>query len=145
MSPPKDKDLPRGTAQSSTPSKHVSIRIRTRPLPTSVTEYLIENSLSIKRLYSERRGSEEEGEGRDVGVKAELDENDILLEANKAKVLSLADFKRGLKEAFEEAPSAEKEKNVWVDAVERIAAFGPRRIGPNILFDKTSNGLCRQL
>lgn len=136
MSPPKDPNLPRGTAQAITTSKQVSVRINTRPLPHNVTEFLIENIASIKRLYSERRGSDEATvlAEKDFAVDLEPDSE------KKSKILSLTEFKAGLGKAFESAG-----QEVWTGVIEKIAAFGPRRIGPNLLIDATGKGLCRKL
>ncbi|KAF8473989.1 ribosome biogenesis protein Ria1 [Kalaharituber pfeilii] len=197
MAPPKekDKDLPRGTTVGVTPSSNISIKIQTRPLPAAVTQYLIRNSLAIKKMnseYAEResvnrrargRGNtggnrrdggqgvendeikdEQSGEAneqqkiepasaaggtttaepKEAATKNDLDENDAVLEANKTRVLTLAEFKKGLQEVFEnECPP--NEKDTWANVVNNIAAFGPRRIGPNILVDATGTGLFRHL
>jgi ribosome assembly protein 1 len=102
-----------------------------------VTEFLIENIGSIKKLYSERRGSEEVVVAAENEVSADLEESDG---TQKVKVLSLREFKEGLKKSFEGVG-----QEVWNDVVEKIAAFGPRRIGPNLLIDATGKGLCRKL
>ena len=52
---------------------------------------------------------------------------------------TLQEFKSKLREAFADAKA---DKEVWRDCIESIAAFGPRRTGPNILIDKTSGGTC---
>jgi ribosome assembly protein 1 len=54
-------------------------------------------------------------------------------------VLNLAQFKQQLQEAFKDAKG---QKEIWTDIIERITAFGPRRVGPNILIDTTSGGIC---
>ncbi|KAF2026893.1 P-loop containing nucleoside triphosphate hydrolase protein [Setomelanomma holmii] len=53
--------------------------------------------------------------------------------------LPRVDFKKQLQEAFAEAKG---QKEVWTDVIEKITAFGPRRIGPNILVDATKAGIC---
>lgn len=129
MSTPREPGLPRGTVVAVTPSKQVSVRVRVRPLPKEVTEFLIRSAASVKRLYAERRGTEEEA---DVdGVQTEK------------KMLTLAEFCEGLKGAIESVEGAEKD--VWAGVVEKVAAFGPRRVGPNLLIDATSQGLFRRL
>lgn len=198
MAPPKEKDLPRGTVIATTPSKSVTIKIQTRPLPGPVTEYLIKNSLAIKRLHKEMKergganrraydvdhaNDDVEGDLKDGGEettkveseatpepeeggvaegvesssaaggvtnttteasKGELDENDALLEAHQVRVLTAQEFKKGLQEVLDkECPPNERE--VWAGVVDKIAAFGPRRIGPNILVDSTGAGLFRPL
>lgn len=135
MNPPRDPDLPRGTVIGVTTSKQVIVRLRVRPLPPSVTEFLGKNSGAIKRLYAE---SAEEGRQR---VADEL-EQDGMEEAEQLEIghaLSLAEFKEQLQKAFEEAKG---QKEVWTDVIEKITAFGPRRIGPNILVDTTEGGIC---
>lgn len=144
MSPPKEANLPRGTVVATTPSKQVTVRVRVRPLPTGVTEFLLKNSASIKQLYTERRGIEEAG----TIISEEIDKAgkaiaDAAEGTEKTKLLSLPEFCGGLKKAFDEVEGNEKE--VWAGVVEKIAAFGPRRIGPNLLIDATSQGLFRRL
>jgi len=145
MNPPRDKDLPRGTVVGVTTSKQVTIRLRVRPLPAAVTEFLIHNAGAVKRLYAERRAEEEGKRALDTpqDVPHEpTDTHDGLEDAGvveTGKMLSLAEFKQHLKDAFAEAKG---EKEVWADVIEKIAAFGPRRVGPNILIDTTSENIC---
>lgn len=138
MSPPKEASLPRGTVVAVTPSKQVTVRVRVRPLPTEVTEFLLKNSASIMQLYTERRGAEEAETAIPEQAIADTAEG-----TEKTKLLSLSEFCKGLKKAFDEVEGSEKE--VWAGVVEKIAAFGPRRIGPNLLIDATSQGLFRRL
>ncbi|CUS09012.1 unnamed protein product [Tuber aestivum] len=134
---PRDPNFPRGTVQVVTTSKKISIRIRVRPLPNRVTEFLIENIASIKKLYSERRGSEEAAATAENETSAGLEESDGV---HKVKVLSLKEFKEGLAKSF-----GGTGQDCWNGVVEKMAAFGPRRIGPNLLIDATGKGLCRKL
>lgn len=136
MNPPKDANLPRGTVIGETASKHVSVRVRVRPLPPSVTEFLSKNVGAIRRLYSERR----EENNSSNGISGT--ENDGIQEAEVREIghtLSFPEFKKQLKAAFGEAKG---QKEVWADVMEKITAFGPRRIGPNILVDATKAGIC---
>lgn len=142
MNPPKDPNLPRGTVIGETASKQVSVRLRVRPLPPSVTEFLGKNAGAIKRLYSERR-AEEEGQHAGIHTPHEAGaEDDGIQEAEQREIgqsLDFAEFKKQLKEAFAEAKG---QKDIWADVIEKITAFGPRRIGPNILVDATKAGIC---
>ena len=52
----KDSSLRRGTAVITSPNGDVTIRIRTRPLPQSITDFLLKHSESIKQLFLDRRG-----------------------------------------------------------------------------------------
>lgn len=143
MNPPRDKDLPRGTVVGVTASKQVSVRLRVRPLPASVTEFLGKNAGAIKRLYSERRVEEEgkRGNGADTPTR-QIAEHDGMEEAETIEtghVLSLAEFKEQLRQAFAESKT---EKEAWKGVIEQITAFGPRRVGPNILVDATRSSIC---
>ncbi|KAF2126568.1 P-loop containing nucleoside triphosphate hydrolase protein [Dothidotthia symphoricarpi CBS 119687] len=136
MNAPKDPNLPRGTVIGVTASKHVSVRLRVRPLPPSVTEFLSKNAGAIKRLYSEARTD------ADPHPEVAGGEQDGMEEAEQREIgqsLSLVDFKKQLNDAFAEAKG---QKEIWTDVIEKITAFGPRRIGPNILVDTTSAGIC---
>jgi ribosome assembly protein 1 len=146
MSPAKGEGGVRGAVAATTPSKQVSIRIRVRPLPVEVTEFLLKNSGSIKRLYAERRGNEAEvaaAATESADAAAEGADSDTSKTEKAAALLSLPEFCEGLQKAFDEVEGAEKD--VWAGIVEKIAAFGPRRIGPNLLIDATTQGLFRRL
>ncbi|GAB7357869.1 hypothetical protein MBLNU230_g0040t1 [Neophaeotheca triangularis] len=151
MNPPRDAGLGRGRVVGVTTSKQVTVRLRVAPLPTPVTEFLVKHTGAVKRLYSERKAAEEEqktgrvvdredGEhGDDVEQMGaqEIEAEDTAAEAGQN--LSMPEFKKLLAEAFAEA---KVDKEEWKDAVEKITAFGPRRVGPNVLIDNTATGLC---
>ncbi|KAK3077602.1 hypothetical protein LTS18_009796, partial [Coniosporium uncinatum] len=145
MSPPKDPNLPRGTVVGVTSSKQVSVRLRVRPLPAAVTEFLSKNAGAIKRLYAEKRAEEEGRRATDTPEDVPEDQTqdtegleDIGV-VETGNLLNLADFKKQLKEAFAEAKA---EKDVWAGTIEKIAAFGPRRTGPNVLIDNCAKEVC---
>lgn len=143
MSLPKSKDLPRGTVVGITTSKQIAVRLRVRPLPDAVTEFLLKNAGAIRRLYSERKAQEEgkkgmKADGANVEEQAEADE----MVASDTGMLSLLDFREKLRSAFAEIKGQE---HIWADVVEKIAAFGPRRTGPNLLIDATQDGTCQKL
>lgn len=143
MNPPKDPELPRGTVIASTASKQFSLRLRVRPLPASVTEFLSKNSGAIKRLYSEKMDAEERQRiAGDAPAESSGVEQDGMEEAEQLETghtLSLSEFKKELESAFGEAKG---QREVWADVIEKITAFGPRRVGPNILVDATVDGIC---
>lgn len=140
MKPPADKELGRGTVIAVTTSKQVTIRLRVRPLPTEVTEFLGKNSGAIKRLYSDRQAEEKrnklEGSEDATAVPEEIEEDNTV---GGIKVLSLEDFKKQLQSSFD---GVKGQRDIWANAVEQIAAFGPRRTGPNLLIDATKEGIC---
>ncbi|KAF2762674.1 elongation factor 2 [Pseudovirgaria hyperparasitica] len=142
MNPSKDKDLPRGTVVGLTNSKQVSIRLRVRPLPASVTEFLSRNARPIRNLYSNRRSEDHNSESTTTSratspnrEEARDAADDIL---DSGADLALEEFKEQLLAAFAEAKG---EREVWKGVIDRIAAFGPRRVGPNLLIDSTKDGI----
>lgn len=137
MKPPTNKELGRGTVISTTTSKQVTIRLRVRPLPAEVTEYLSKNSTAIKRLYSDRQAAEK---GEDNEAVEQEDVDDSLVDTTN--ILSLPEFKKQLQAAFE---SVKGQRDIWSSAVEQITAFGPRRTGPNLLIDATKDAICGRL
>ncbi|KAF2873880.1 P-loop containing nucleoside triphosphate hydrolase protein [Massariosphaeria phaeospora] len=141
MNPPKDPNLPRGTVVAMTTSKQVTVRLRVRPLPPTVTEFLSKNVGAIKRLYAERSAHEQHIDTNmsPEGNAAEQDGIEEVEKLDTGRVLSLADFKKQLQDAFDETKG---QREVWTDVIEKITAFGPRRVGPNILVDATSAGIC---
>lgn len=148
MNPPRNPDLPRGTVISVTTSKQINIRLRVRPLPANVTDYLIRNAGVIKRLYAEKKAVEEGKRGVDVPQElphdiasehAGLEEVGVV---ETGQMLSQEELRKQLKEAFGENKS---ETDTWNTAVENITAFGPRRVGPNVLIDSTDDSIFGKL
>ncbi|TVY44092.1 Ribosome assembly protein 1 [Lachnellula cervina] len=138
MKPPANKELGRGTVIAVTTSKQVTIRLRVRPLPTEVTEFLSKNFSAIKRLYSERQAEEKgrQTDGQDGSDQEDVDEDGVV---DHTKILSLAEFKKKLQATFE---SVKGQRDIWANVVDQISAFGPRRTGPNLLIDATKEGIC---
>jgi ribosome assembly protein 1 len=132
MRPPTDKELGRGAVIATTSSKQVTIAIRVRPLPPHVTDFLVKNSQSIKELYNDHRAGGEAGEDDEEQGKIEVDR-----EVSGGVTLSAEDLKAQLKLQLETG----KGKEVWKNQVDHIAAFGPRRTGPNILVDATKDSV----
>ena len=143
MTPPKDKDLPRGTVISTTTSKQITVRLRVWPLPPTVVDFLEKRVDLIRQLYSRQKAEAEGTLSADDSVDGELEQDDAdELGATTGGLLSLVDFKDNLRTAFAEDKT---HSDLWTDAVECIAAFGPRRVGPNILVDRTKTGACQKL
>ncbi|KAK5119130.1 hypothetical protein LTR62_000341 [Meristemomyces frigidus] len=150
MNPPMHPELGRGCVEGVTSSKQVTVRIRVLPLPTPVTEFLLKHTGAIKRLYSERQAQEQErstgsdhveqGESEDQvdDIKEhDIDADDPLAEGGHN--LTMSEFKQKLADTFLEE---KLDREVWKDAAEHIAAFGPRRVGPNVLIDRTEDVVC---
>jgi ribosome assembly protein 1 len=117
---------PRGTADVDVGKGAITIRLRVRPLPREVIEYLGSNNSAIKNAVFERRSEEEEQE-EDEGTGF-----DAAGEKITGRAMSPAEFADGIRGAFS---SVKGEKENWQGTIERIVAFGPRRVGPNLLVD----------
>jgi len=140
MEPPKNKDLPRGTTVAVTVSKSVLVRLHVRPLPPNVTEFLIKNEASIRRLYAEKQAQESAAKG--VAEEDKSQEADLGNDAGQDRgTLSLQDFREQLQAALDEV---KEDKDVWARVVPRICAFGPRRTGPNLFIDATGRQTCNR-
>ena len=145
MAAPKNKDLPGGTVVAQTSSKQIGIRLRVRPLPASVTEFLEKNAPAIRQLYAKKK-AETESTRPDAELEAD-DVADVEVEGPQDVVtnglLSLLEFKKSLETAFAEDENTDQ--SIWAGVIDRITAFGPRRTGPNILVDSTKAAICEKL
>lgn len=136
MKPPTNKEVGRGSVVGVTSSKQVSITLRVRPLPDNVTEFLLKNSGAIKRLYNEKKAA---AEGTAVSESGDVQEDvDIDDDVRDGKGLSHDELKQQLQAALETG----KGREAWKGVIDKIAAFGPKRIGPNLLIDATKDGGC---
>lgn len=138
MRPPVNKELGRGAVVGVTSSKQVSVTLRVRPLPTEVTDFLNKNAGAIKHLYSGDKasnGAEANGNGVEQST-SEEDTIDEEADVSEEKCLSVEDLKSQLKSLLETG----KGRETWKNVVDQISAFGPRRIGPNLLIDATKEG-----
>ncbi|KAK7990973.1 elongation factor Tu GTP binding domain-containing protein [Apiospora arundinis] len=133
---PANKDLGRGAVVGVTSSKQVSITVRVRPLPEKATEFLLKNSGAIKRLYNEKKAATE----GTVLPDSEVEQGDVDIDEDEdvrdGKGLSHDELRQQLQAALETG----KGKETWKGVIDKIAAFGPKRIGPNLLIDATKDG-----
>ncbi|KAJ6079078.1 hypothetical protein N7467_008831 [Penicillium canescens] len=142
MAAPKNPELGRGGVLSVSASKQMTLRLRVVPMPEAVTEYLTKNVGTIKQLQLEKR-SEAEGKA-DTEAAVEAQESaavDGTGESHEGTILSKQKFREGLEKVFKEA---KEDKELWKNVVDRITAFGPRRVGPNILVDATAVNTCEK-
>ncbi|KAI4847088.1 elongation factor Tu [Aureobasidium sp. EXF-8846] len=142
MNPPKYPELGRGRIDVVTTSKQITVRLSVRPLPDTVTNFLVKNTAAVKRLYSEKKAGQQDS----PAAAEETEEHDTEHEAGNdvgtvelGRALSMEEFKAQLSTAFAEVKG---DKDIWQDAIERITAFGPRRVGPNVLIDATQGAIC---
>ena len=147
MRPPVNKELGRGVVVGVTSSKQVTVTLRVRPLPAPITEFLLKNAAGIKRLYTDRQKA---ANGEDDGaesptVEATLENgapSDVKIEEDEdvsqaTTTLTPEELKKQLEAQLEGI----KDKEAWKDVIERIASFGPKRTGANILVDATPGQL----
>ena len=137
MRPPKDADAPRGTVTATTSSKQVSLRIRMQPLPASVVEVLLKNEDVIRSLYAQK-------EAQESGKVHQSEDGMDIIEEAAAPSVTKVDLKTAIKlrEDLKAAIVEAKQPGLSPDIINKIIAFGPRRVGPNILIDETSENLC---
>ncbi|POS83399.1 P-loop containing nucleoside triphosphate hydrolase protein, partial [Erysiphe pulchra] len=138
MKPVANKELGRGTVIAASTSKQITIRLRVRPLPTEITEFLQKNSYTIKHLYKDQQALRKIiplEENRSSQLNEEIDDEII----SGKKVLSLSKFKEKLHETIK---SIQGQRDLWANSVDQIVAFGPRLSGPNILIDISKEIIC---
>ncbi|GAM90655.1 hypothetical protein ANO11243_087000 [Dothideomycetidae sp. 11243] len=149
MNPARDPALGRGRIDAMTSSKQVSVRLAVRPLPQSVTDFLVKNGGIVKRLYSEKKAQEDQKSKADLKDATDgtqtPDESNVDVDVEEA-VDELADTAMSLEDfriQFQETLALVKDdKELWRDIIDKIVAFGPRRTGPNLLIDATEAGIC---
>ncbi|KAL8417681.1 hypothetical protein RB594_001367 [Gaeumannomyces avenae] len=144
MRPPANKDLGRGAVVTTTSSKQITVKLRVSPLPEDVTDFISKNSATIKRMSSDP-GTSSDAAAHDVSSAQEADStggeagDEQVAEAKET--ISPDEFKTRLQALLEDG----KARDAWKNTVDRIAAFGPRRTGPNILVDGTSGGFLQRV
>ncbi|GAA5814411.1 hypothetical protein MFLAVUS_007907 [Mucor flavus] len=131
----KEKDgvvTPRGFAEIKINSKFLTLKVQTVPLPNRVTDFLTKHAASIKAIVEEKlakKSSKPEDESNENTSSTSL--------AGSNGLLSAAELEKLLKEEF---AAAKKEggpfAHYWDDIVDHIWAFGPRRIGSNLLINR---------
>ncbi|KAM5448325.1 Cytoplasmic GTPase/eEF2-like protein (ribosomal biogenesis) [Microsporum audouinii] len=146
MNPPKNPDLPRGTVITSSGSKQLKIKIRVRPLPATVSEFLLKHAGTIKRIYARRRNvptdTTKESNGDDTTDTGNAGEASQEGATSSRNTLSADEFKKELESCFS---GVKEDKDVWAGALAKISEFGPRKTGANILFDATPTGRYEKL
>ncbi|RIB02088.1 P-loop containing nucleoside triphosphate hydrolase protein [Gigaspora rosea] len=128
---PNKDNIQRGVVTLSTPNKYCTIKVRTVPLPSNVTTFLNQHALTIKSIMDERQQrnkidlhatEEYEDAIKDITIKGEC-------------ILNVDEFFNLLQLEFDKAGGNE----IWKNVVENIWAFGPKRVGPNLLINNVHN------
>ncbi|KAK4705835.1 ribosome assembly protein 1, partial [Phenoliferia sp. Uapishka_3] len=125
MAPPKTADKPRGTILGSLQNGLVTFCIRAAPLPQEIMSFLIANGPTITRLQRDRRLGKGDDDIEDVRTEETEAEKPVTLEEFWPKLEALC-------------RAAGKD---WTSVPDQIWAFGPRRVGPNMLVDRTAGSL----
>ncbi|ODV96939.1 hypothetical protein PACTADRAFT_48729 [Pachysolen tannophilus NRRL Y-2460] len=140
MNPPKFPELGRGCSELKI--ANISILFKVRPLPNSVTDFLIENQNTIHSLINKVvKAKSEENSNLESG-----DEDSDVVDDGVGinPVIAATDFKKKLQELFSQATNENKKDPFnWDGYVDKITSFGPKRTGPNILFDLKEHTLRR--
>ncbi|ORY76105.1 GTPase Ria1 [Protomyces lactucae-debilis] len=114
------KDKRRGTVTTLV-ADVIQMTLRTRPLPENVTQFLLDKTAAIKQLQLSQAGI------LNAEQAAELEDDDVEVDT----AYTATEFHDALQQAFDEA----EDDGDWTGVVDQICAFGPRRIGPNLLLD----------
>lgn len=123
MAPPKSEGLPRGTIQVSASGGLVKYRVRAVPLPSTVVDFLLANLRTIRRLLQRDRQHDntaaEEEETSTQGAQENGQAREVKMDMYWSKLAEILDASG----------------SQWKNRVDQIWSLGPRKIGPNILFD----------
>lgn len=136
MAPPNNPELGRGGVEAVSSSKQLTVRLRVVPLPEPVTEFFTKQAATIKQLQSQKHAAVEDKAVEEANGNGAEETGDVSHEAQAGDVMSLENFRKELTRIFDE--EVKENKELWQDVVDKITAFGPRRIGPNILVDATA-------
>ncbi|KAG8908436.1 Cytoplasmic GTPase/eEF2-like protein (ribosomal biogenesis) [Tulasnella sp. 403] len=127
MPPPKIPNAPRGTINGTSAQGLVTFTIRATPLPAAITEFLLANVSILKRLHRDPHAqSKKTGET----VNPEDAEEGVSDEVAREATVKPNDFWPTLDGLFKKAGAE------WADVADKLWAFGPHRVGPNILVDR---------
>ena len=130
MAPPKTAGAPRGTIHGSTPHSILTFTIRAVPLPDEITTFLQSNVAILRTFQKEHSNPSQDA------TEAEDDETEGLADSDvqRRATVKPGQFWESLKKLCVEAGPE------WAYASEHIWAFGPNRVGPNLLIDRTGSG-----
>ncbi|KAG6897765.1 hypothetical protein C0992_011434 [Termitomyces sp. T32_za158] len=135
MAPTKTPNAPRGTIHGSSSSNIVRITIRAVPLPQAISDFVLKNVSTLKKLLYERRAKdpvETQDEGWEEGQKADghEDHGDVVRKPS----VGPEQFWNALQEV------CKKTGGEWTDVTERVWAFGPQQAGGSLLIDNRQSG-----
>ncbi|KAG0371931.1 Cytoplasmic GTPase/eEF2-like protein (ribosomal biogenesis) [Mortierella sp. AD032] len=114
----------RGTIAATTPNRHVRFVVRTVPIPEDLKKYLLDHAEQIQTYVEDNSGNTPNANKGTSGI-ALLTEQVEAGEKAKAQKKLL----EGLTPLFAQAGED------WKGREKDILAFGPRRVGPNLLIN----------
>jgi ribosome assembly protein 1 len=138
MAPPKTPNAPRGTIHGTSAFNLINFTIHAIPLPESITSFLQSNVSVLKKLHREGVFSAQKKTTKSVTEEGN-EETEKVLDAAEGEVVrrptvKLEDFWPALEKICKEAGGP------WTDVADKIWAFGPQRVGPNLLVDAMGGG-----
>ncbi|PWN24480.1 hypothetical protein BDZ90DRAFT_235026 [Jaminaea rosea] len=139
---------PRGTVKVSVCNGAVTCKVRAKPLPEQITMWLEANAKSVRALGDAKAAAAGGATEEDATTVAATAGSSTGASSAAAKALSPEAFFSQLSALFVKAGSTAKSwDQEWKepDLVERIWAFGPRRIGPNVLIGLSDESARRGL
>ncbi|GAA5871870.1 hypothetical protein JCM8547_003293 [Rhodosporidiobolus lusitaniae] len=122
MAPPKTPNHPRGTVLGSIQQGLVTFSLRAAPLPSNITSFLLANASTLRRLQRDRRSA---------SANPKEDEDEAKEGEEEGERVKPEEFWEKLEEVCKDAGRE------WVGVADQVWAFGPRRVGPNLLIDRT--------
>lgn len=105
----------------------IAFTMRAAPLPDAVTTFIQRNASVIKRLQRELVGSSP-GDDNEVALEDDAHRDELV----QQPTVTVDEFWPSLQKLLDDADPKWNGENL----VDRIHAFGPSQVGPNILFGR---------
>ena len=121
MNPSKSTEGVRGKFIGTSVGSFVTVTVQTALLPEAVVDFLQHTASTLQTLQDQDRQAQSDGSRDDVSTD------------RTAQLMKPADFWNKLSSLLDEAGPE------WKGTADQIWAFGPKRIGPNLLIDKTGS------
>ncbi|EPX71808.1 GTPase Ria1 [Schizosaccharomyces octosporus yFS286] len=120
-----DKEAPLGFVNTSVASDGIQIKLSVSPLPSNLVNFLLDHEKTIESFMHHISKK---------GRNGDLERSDA--QKQKEEILSSEDFITTIHELLSNDTSI---KNNITDYLDSIMSFGPKRVGPNMLIDKTGS------
>ncbi|KAF9159934.1 Cytoplasmic GTPase/eEF2-like protein (ribosomal biogenesis) [Actinomortierella ambigua] len=131
-------NAPRGTIMATTQNRHVRFTVRAVPIPNEITQYLAGHTEQIQSYVESAKGDGRQedrvvvislGEDEKEELSAEGKEDEAEGKRREEQVKRATKIQKDLEPLFAEAGDE------WKGKEKDILAFGPRRVGPNLLIN----------